>query len=73
MPPRDRVGVDDDQAARPRRPRASERDPEAPVGVSEEWTRPLLLERHHLLPQREVFHHEVGSAPTERAQRASTE
>ena len=55
IPPRDCVCVDDDQAARPRRPRTSERDRECAVDVSEEWTRPLLLERHHLLPQGEVF------------------
>ena len=54
IPLRDCVCVDDDQAARPRRPRASERNPECAVRVVEGWPGSLFLERRHLLPQSEV-------------------
>ncbi len=30
---------------------------------------PLLLERRHLLPESQVFHHKVGSATTQRPER----
>ena len=33
MPPDNCIGVDDDQAARPRGPRASQRDPEGPIDI----------------------------------------
>ena len=33
----------------------------------------LLFERCHLLPQRQVFNHEVGSPPTRRTDRTGTE
>ncbi len=73
IPPGDYVCVDDDQAARPRRPRASERNPESAVRVVERWPGALLLERRHLLPQSKVFNYEVGAPPTHRPQRPGAE
>ena len=73
MPPDNGIGVDDDQAARPRGPRASQRDPEGPIDIVERWPRPLLLERRHLLPKSEIFYHKVGSAPTDHSDHAGAE
>ena len=39
----------------------------------ERWVRALFLQRRHLLPQSEVFNHEVGSSPTHRPQRTDAE
>ncbi len=69
IPPGDRVGVHDNEPARPRWPRASERNPECSVRVLERWPGALLLQRRNLLPQGQVFNHEVGSAPTHRPDR----
>ncbi len=73
MPASNSVGVDDHQAARPCRPRAPQRDPECSVRVIERWPGSLLFERCHLLPQSQVFNHEVGSPPTHRPDRPGTE
>ena len=70
VPSHDGVGVDDDQAARPRRPRGSKRDPECPVDVVQRWAGALFLQRRHLLTQSEVFDHEVGSTTTHHPQRS---
>ena len=73
IPPGDRVGVHDNEPARPRWPRASERNPECSVRVLERWPGALLLQRRNLLPQGQVFNHEVGSAPTHRPDRTGAE
>ena len=67
------IRVDDEQATRPRGPRASECDPESSIVVVEVWAGALFLQRRHLLPQSEVFDHKVGSAPTHRSQRTGAE
>ena len=41
--------------------------------MAEVWQLFRSADPCQLLPQREVFHHEVGSAPTDRAQRAGAE
>jgi len=48
----------------------AERHPECAVGVVEGRPGSLLLEHSNLLPQRDVFNHEVGSPPTHRPDRA---
>ena len=73
IPPGDRVGVHDNEPARPRWPRASERNPECSVRVLERWPGALLLQRRKLLPQGQVFNHEVGAAPTHRPDRTGAE
>ena len=73
LPPSDRIGVNDNQAACPCRPRAPQRDPERSVRVIERRPGPFLVERCHLLPQNEVFNHEVGAPPTHRADRTGAE
>ena len=39
----------------------------------ERWPGSLLFERCNLLPQSQVFNHEVGSAPTHRPDRPGAE
>ncbi len=43
--------------------------PEGAVRVLERGPGPLLLERRHLLPRGQVFHHKLGSVPTQRPER----
>ncbi len=43
------------------------------LGVIEPWPGSLLFERCHLLPQSQVFNHEVGSPPTHRPDRPGAE
>ena len=73
MPPGDGIRVDDEQATRPPRPRSSKCDPESSVEVVEPWAGAFFLQRRHLLPQGEVFDHQVGSAATHRSQRTGAE
>lgn len=63
-----RVYIDDDQAARPRRPRAEGRNSEARSMSSRGGRGPLLLKRlDDLPPQGEVFDRKVGSPATHRS------
>jgi len=39
---------------------------EGSIKALERWARALILQRRHLLSQREVFQNEVASAPTNR-------
>ncbi len=65
MPASDSVGVHDHQSARPRGPGGTKRDPECAVDIVERRARPLLLERRHLLPERQVLHNQIGPATTD--------
>ena len=73
MPPSDRIGVNDNQAARPCGPRGPQHDPECAVGVIELWPRLLFLERHDLLSQGQIFNHEQRRRQMARIARAPSD
>ena len=61
MPADDGCGLDDDQDLPPSGPPASEPQPEETVSSAEPWPRSLCGEGRELLPEGEVFEHEVDS------------